>query len=100
MTLADRKGEQKFIVVPTDRDPIIIDVDREQLPPVEGCPAINGNGACWSFCGGGWPGTRMKTAELTMATYTGQIKPENLGCQPIQDRAAEGLARAKTIFEF
>lgn len=59
---------------------------------VQGCPVADGKAACWSFCGGGWPGTRITTKAMTRAVNNGGIIPENLGCQPLQDRAREGLA--------
>lgn len=57
-----------------------------------GCPVADGQAACCHNCGGGWPGTRVTTEAMTHAVNNGGIIPENLGCQPLQDRAREGLA--------
>ena len=90
---AKQEGEQNIIVIRTSGRPIIVEIDEDQPPPVNGCPAKEGRAACWDRCGGGaWPGTNVDTDDLTAAvTGSGNINPIKLGCQPLQDNVAIGL---------
>ena len=72
---------------------------------VQGCPVADGQAACCHNCGGGWPGTRITTEAMTRVVNNGGIIPENLGCQPLEDRARAGLAavsarRSQTVVVF
>lgn len=67
-----------------------------KVEKVEGCPAADGKAACWSFCGGGWPGTRVTTEAMTRAVHSGRLDPNKLGCQPLYDRARKAIENQKT----
>lgn len=54
---------------------------------LKACPAADGKGPCCRNCGGGWPGTRATTEQLTEALHNGGINPEKLGCEPLVERA-------------
>ena len=58
---------------------------------VKGCPIMDGVGLCSVRCSGGWAGTKITTEKLTRAIRSRRIFPEKLGCQPLEDRAREGL---------
>ena len=62
---------------------------------VEGCPVADGGPPCCRNCGGGWPRTKITTVAMTRAVRIQRIDPSRLGCQPLQDRATEGLHRAR-----
>ncbi len=59
---------------------------------VAGCPVADGGAPC-PRCGGGWPGTKLTTEDLTSLVISRTIKPEKLGCGPLVDRANDGLVR-------
>ena len=54
---------------------------------LKACPVADGKEPCCRNCGGGWPGTRATTKNLTKALHNGGINPEMLGCQPLIERA-------------
>ena len=60
---------------------------------LEACPVADGRGPCCRGCGGGWPGTRATTKQLTRALHNGGIKPEKLGCGPLIERARMAVAK-------
>lgn len=61
---------------------------------VLGCPVADKRPAC-PRCGGGWPGTKITTEKMTKNIISGTLKPERLGCLPMQGRAAEGYSVLK-----
>jgi hypothetical protein len=69
---------------------------------VKGCPVADGGVECTRGCGGGWPGSNIKTPEMTEAVRSGTIIPDKLGCGPLTQRAEDGynrLAEAGTVFQ-
>lgn len=84
-------NQPTHIVIATEGEPIIIHFDPNQPQPTRGCPAADGQAACWDRCGAGWPGTNITTEAMTKAVSGNGIDPNKLGCQPLQDRAKEGL---------
>lgn len=64
---------------------------------VKGCTKADGGPGCCRNCDGGWPGTMITTEAMTSAVRSGRIDPSKLGCQPLYDRAIEGLRRVKAM---
>lgn len=64
-----------------------INVEERKVVILHACPVVNGLGPCCRNCGGGWPGTKATTKQLTEAVNTGSIDPQKLGCQPLEQRA-------------
>ena len=52
---------------------------------VDGCPVVNGRPPC-PRCGGGWPGTKMKTDKLNTSIQIGNLDPSDMGCLPLEER--------------
>lgn len=81
------------------------DFEDDGIVIVKGCPVADGQAPCCHNCGGNWPGTRITTEAMTRAVNNEGIIPENLGCEPLGDRARAGLAavaarRSQTIVVF
>lgn len=54
---------------------------------LKACPVADGRAPCGRGCGGGWPGTRATTENLTKALHNGGVDPNKLGCGPLIERA-------------
>ncbi len=59
------------------------------------CPVADGFPPCCRGCGGGWPGTKATTRNLTEAVVKERLDPNKLGCQPLVDRARAGINELK-----
>ena len=81
------------------------DVGKNKLGSVNGkkdivliaCPVADKRGPCSRNCGGGWPGTRATTEQLTEALHNGGIDPERLGCGPLVERARVAVSMLEDI---
>lgn len=62
-----------------------------KIVKVEACPVADGGAPCCRNCGGGWPGTRSTSEQLTAAVEKRKIDPKKLGCELLQQRVAEAL---------
>ena len=65
---------------------------------VDGCPIFEKGCGCGRMCGGGWPGTTVSSEALTKAILNGKLNPDKLGCQPLIDRAKEGMEKLNELF--
>jgi len=60
---------------------------------LKACPVADGLSPCCRNCGGGWPGTKATTKQLTNALYNDGVKPEKLGCGPLVKRAQAAVSQ-------
>lgn len=52
------------------------------IEKIAGCYALRGS-PCHG-CGGGWPGTKSSSEDLTSAAHLGRLIPERMGCGPLE----------------
>ena len=60
---------------------------------LKACPVADGKGPCCRNCGGGWPGTKATTEQLTQALHNGGVSPDKLGCGPLTERARAAVSK-------